>query len=115
MAIFATPMSANGTYTLAISLLWELGMTLAYSYLLLSPNSPSRVLQSAGSPVPPTFHLLSAHLILTIFYLGFETLLVFILYLLAMLHGMWDLSSLTRDQTCAACIGPPRKSKKLVY
>ena len=93
MAIFATPMLANGTYALATSLPRVLAMTLAYLYLLLSPTSPSRVLQSGGSPVPPTFHLRSAHLILTIFYLGFETLLVLILYLLAMLHGMWDLSS----------------------
>ena len=27
------------------------------------------------------------------------------IYLLAALHSMWDLSSLTRDQTCASCIG----------
>ena len=25
-------------------------------------------------------------------------------YLWTVLHGMWDLSSLTRDQTCAPCI-----------
>ena len=38
--------------------------------------------------------------------------------MLAMPHGMWDLSSLTRDQTCAPysgpvlTTGPPRKSPK---
>ena len=29
----------------------------------------------------------------------------FVLLFLAMLHGVWDLSSPTRDQTCAPCIG----------
>ena len=88
-------MSVNDTYILAISLAWELGMTLAYSYLLPSPSGPSRVLQRGRSPVPPTLLLLFAHTVLTIFYLGFETLLKF---------G----SALTPRRLCLLLTAPPR-------
>ena len=37
---------------------------------------------------------------------------VYLVFIWAMRHGVWDLSSLTRDQTCAPCIGSrlPQKS-----